>query len=114
MLTSADPDPAKAKAVVRDYYFFVYQLAEVVKPESLAPYGVAPEELAPVKEAYRAGDLPRAKKLIPEQAIEALTVCGDADHASERIREYRQAGVTLPILMPIGNVDYAVGSLATS
>jgi 5,10-methylenetetrahydromethanopterin reductase len=112
MLTSVDPDPGKAQAAVRDYYFFVYQLAEVVKPAVLAPHGIGEEDLKPMKEAYKAGDLAGAKKLIPAAAIEALTVTGDAEHARRRVEEYRGAGVTLPILMPIGNVGYAIDSLA--
>ncbi len=112
MMASLDPDPLKAREAVRDYYFFVYQLSEVVRPEVLSPYGVTEEALRPMKEAYRKGDLPGAKRLIPAEAIEALTVCGDADHAADRIAEYGRSGVTLPILMPIGNLDYAVQALA--
>jgi 5,10-methylenetetrahydromethanopterin reductase len=112
MLTSVDPDPVKARAAVRDYYFFVFQLSDVVKPEVLAPYGVTEKDLLPVREAYRRGDLAEAKRLIPEAAVEALTVSGNADHAAQRIEEYRKAGVTLPILMPIGNVPYAIKTLA--
>jgi 5,10-methylenetetrahydromethanopterin reductase len=112
MMTSLDPDPQKARDAVRDYYFFVYQLSEVVRSEVLAPYGVTEESLRPMREAYKKGDLPGAKRLIPAEAIEALTICGSADHAAERIGEYRKAGVTLPILMPIGNVDYAVEALS--
>lgn len=112
MLTSLDPDAKKAKAAVRDYYFFAYQLSEVVKPEVLAPYGVTEEALKPLKEAWKRGDVPGAKRLIPEEAIEALTVSGTGDHAAERLREYVKAGVTLPIAMPIGNVGYAMEQLS--
>jgi alkanesulfonate monooxygenase SsuD/methylene tetrahydromethanopterin reductase-like flavin-dependent oxidoreductase (luciferase family) len=111
MLTSLDPDPSRAAAAVRDYYFFLYQLAEVVKPETLAPYGVSEEMLRPMKDAYRKGDIPLARSLIPQEAIESLTVSGNPDHCLDRIREYCKAGVTLPILMPIGNVDQAVSAL---
>lgn len=111
MLTSVDPDPEKAKQAVREFYFFAYQLAEVVRPEVLEPYGIGPERLAPMKEAWKRGAIPEARRLIPEEAIEALTVSGRPEHALERIAEYSKAGVTLPILMPIGNVDYAVQSL---
>lgn len=111
MLTSLDPDPKKAAEVVRDYYFFAYQLAEVVRPEALAPYGVTEEALRPMKEAWKRGDVPASKKLIPEEAIEALTISGDGDHAAERLKEYSRAGVTLPIAMPIGNIDYAMTEL---
>jgi len=113
VLASVDPDPKRAVEAVRDYYFFVYQLSDVVKPEVLAPYGVTEEMLRPMKEAYRKGDMPEAKRLVPEAAIEALTVTGTGDHAMDRIEEYRKAGVTLPIVMPIGNIDHVVDSLAT-
>jgi alkanesulfonate monooxygenase SsuD/methylene tetrahydromethanopterin reductase-like flavin-dependent oxidoreductase (luciferase family) len=112
MLTSLDPNPRKAAEVVRDYYFFVYQLAEVVRPEVLAPYGVTEDRLAPMKEAWRKGDLAEAKRLIPDAAIEALTISGTGAQAAERLLEYERAGVTLPIVMPIGNVAYALSELA--
>ncbi|MDE1852927.1 MAG: LLM class flavin-dependent oxidoreductase [Thaumarchaeota archaeon] len=112
MLTSLDPDPKKAAQAVRDYYFFVYQLSEVVRAEVLAPYGVTEEHLRPMKEAWKRGDVPEAKRLVPEQAIEALTITGDGDHAAERLNEYAKAGVTLPVAMPIGNVEYAMNELA--
>jgi hypothetical protein len=112
MLTSLDPDPRKAVQAVREYYFFLYQLSEVVHPEVLAPYGVYEEHLRPMKEAWKKGDVPEAKRLIPDQAIEALTIAGKGDHALERLKEYGKAGVTLPIAMPIGNVEYAMSELA--
>ena len=111
MLASLDSDRAKAAQAVRDYYFFAYQLSEVVRPEVLAPYGVSEDRLKPMKEAWKKGDVPGAKKLIPDEAIEALTITGDADHAHERLKEYAKAGVTLPIAMPIGNVGYAMTAL---
>ena len=112
MLTSVDKDPAKAAAAVRDYYFFVYQLADVVRPQVLEPYGVTAEMLAPMKDAWKKGNVPEAKRLVPPEAIEALTLAGTAEHVKERVAEYSKAGVTLPILMPIGNIDAALESMA--
>ena len=112
MLTSLDPDPRKAVQAVRDYYFFVYQLSDVVRPEVLAPYGVTEDHLRPMKEAWKKGDVSEAKRLIPDEAIEALAITGTGDHAIERIEEYAKVGVTLPIAMPIGNVPYAMSELA--
>jgi 5,10-methylenetetrahydromethanopterin reductase len=112
MMTSVDPDREKSLDVLRDYYFFVYQLAEVVRPEVLAPYGIDERRLEPMKAAWKKGDVAEAKRLIPEEAIEALTISGDADHALERVSEYTKVGVTLPILMPIGNTEYALKELA--
>jgi len=112
MMASLDPDPEKAAQAVRDFYFFVYQLSDVVPPQVLAPYGVKEEDLKPMKDAWKKGDVAEAKRLIPAQAIEALTVTGTPDHAKDRLDEYRKAGVTLPIVMPIGNVPYAMDMLA--
>ena len=114
MLTSVDPDPKKAAQVVRDYYFFGYQLAEVVRPEVLAPYDVTEERLRSMKEAWKKGDMAEAKKLIPDEAIEALTITGKGDHAADRLAEYAKSGVTLPIAMPIGNVGYAMSEMSPS
>lgn len=112
MMASVDPKPEKSRQVMRDYYFFAYQLSEVVRPDVLAPYGVTAEMLNPMKEAWKKGDVAEAKRLIPEAAIEALAICGTADRALDRVKEYVKAGVTLPILMPIGNVPYAMKELA--
>lgn len=114
MLTSLDPDPARAAQVIRDYYFFVYQLVEVVRPEVLEPYGVNEEKLGPMKEAWKKGDTAGAKRLVPAEAIEALTIAGTGDHAVERLKEYEKAGVTLPIAMPIGDVEYAMKELTAA
>jgi len=112
MLTSLDPSPQKAAQVVRDYYFFAYQLAEVVMPEVLSPYGISEKRLSSMKDAWKRGDVGEAKRLIPDEAIEALTITGTGDHAAERLREYEKAGVTLPIAMPIGNLKYTMSELA--
>ena len=112
MLTSVDPDPARAVQAVRDYYFFLYQLAEVVKLETLTPYGVSEERIGPMKEAWKRGNVAEARRLVPEEAIEALAVAGSEEHARDRLEEYQKAGITLPILMPIGNVGHALNVMA--
>ena len=112
MLTSIDPDPKKAREVVKGFYFFLYQLSEVVNPQDLQPYGVAEEKLRVMKEAWRKGNIDEAKREVPEEAVDALTLAGTPDEARERLLEYGKAGVTMPILMPIGNLDYAISSMA--
>jgi 5,10-methylenetetrahydromethanopterin reductase len=108
ILTSLDPDPAKAREVVRSFYFFLYQLAEIIKPADLEEYDVKPESLERFREAWRKKDLTEAKRLVPEAAIDAITLSGKVDEAEERLTRFIKSGVDLPILMPIGNVDYAI------
>jgi 5,10-methylenetetrahydromethanopterin reductase len=112
MLTSVGKTGADAVRAVKDYYFFAYQLAEVVRPEVLEPYGVDEEKLRPFKDAWKKGQGMAAKGLIPDEAVESLTLCGTADHAMDRAKEYARAGVTLPILMPIGDVEGGVRAMA--
>ena len=112
IMTSVNKDPAKAVQAVREYYFFLYQLAEVVPPESLVPYGITEEKLRPMKEAWKKGAIQEASRLAPEGAIEALAVAGNEDHARDRVEEYTKAGITLPILMPIGDVTVAMRSMS--
>ncbi len=113
LLTSVDEDGEKARDVVRNFYFFLYQLSDVIKPEVLEGYGVKPDQVEAFRSAWKKGD-PDATRLVPRSAIDALAVAGTPTDARERIEEYREAGVDLPILMPIGNVNYAIESLAPS
>jgi 5,10-methylenetetrahydromethanopterin reductase len=112
IVASLDPDVAKARDFVRGYYFFLYQLSEVIKVEALQNYGIREETLTPMKEAWKKGDLAEAKRMVPETAIDALALTGTPDAARDRLAEYLKAGVDLPIIMPIGNVDYAIDVMA--
>jgi 5,10-methylenetetrahydromethanopterin reductase len=111
LLTSVDEDGGKARDAIRGFYFFLYQLGEVIGPESLGAYGVGRDEIEKFRAAWRNRD-PAAPRLVPDGAIDALSVAGTPREARARIEEYRRAGVDLPILMPIGNVNYAIESLA--
>lgn len=112
MLTSIDREEEAARNAIRGFYFFLYQLSEVVKPQDLLTYGVKEEQLARLRESWKKGDMAGAKRLVPEGAIDALAVAGRPEQAEDRISDYIKAGVTLPILMPIGNVDFALGSFS--
>jgi len=108
ILTSVSDDLEKARQVMKSYYFLIYQVAEVLRPEIFAPYGLKPSDLDPIKEAWRKKDLASAARLMPDSVIEALTLTGDRDHCIKRLEDYRKAGVELPVLMPIGNVTAAI------
>jgi alkanesulfonate monooxygenase SsuD/methylene tetrahydromethanopterin reductase-like flavin-dependent oxidoreductase (luciferase family) len=111
MMTSVDSNEKAARDVIRGFYFFVYQLSEVVKPKDLEPYGVKEEMLAPMKEAWKKGDVAGASRLVPEGAVDALSIAGRPDQALDRIAEYQKVGVTLPVIMPVGNVEAALQAL---
>ena len=112
MMTSVDPDANKARETMKSFYFFLFQLSEVIKPKDLEPYGVSEKQLLPLKEAWKKGDIAGAKANVPNEAVEALTLTGTKEVVQHRIEEYLSAGVDLPILMPIGNVEYALSALS--
>ncbi len=112
MMTSMDPDQKTARETVKKFYFFLFQLSDVLPAGTLEKYGVTEERLKPMKEAWRKGNIPEASRLVPEEAVDALTIVGSPDRALQRVSEYLKVGVDLPILMPIGNTAYAMDSLA--
>jgi 5,10-methylenetetrahydromethanopterin reductase len=112
MMTSLDPDVKAARETVKKFYFFLYQLSDVLPPNTLEGYGVTEERLRPMKEAWKKGNLAEASRLVPEEAVDALTIVGTPDRALQRVSEYVKVGVDLPIIMPIGNTAYAMDSLA--
>ncbi len=55
-------------------------------------------------------DKDKVMELIDDKMVDALTVCGDAEYCARRVREYMRAGITTPILFPIGcSVDAVMG-----
>jgi alkanesulfonate monooxygenase SsuD/methylene tetrahydromethanopterin reductase-like flavin-dependent oxidoreductase (luciferase family) len=112
LMTSADPDENKARDTMKGFYFFLYQLAEVLRTSDLEEYGVNESRLAPMKAAWKKGDLAGAKNAVPNEAVEALTMTGRKDDLLNRLEEYLGVGVDLPIVMPVGNIEYAVSALS--
>ena len=112
MMGSLDSDVNKAREAMKGFYFFLFQLAEVIKPQTLEPYGITEDQLAPMKAAWKKADIAGAKANAPNEAVEALTLTGIKETVQHRLEEYLSAGVDLPIIMPIGNVDYAISTLA--
>ncbi|MGW1679440.1 LLM class F420-dependent oxidoreductase [Saccharopolyspora sp. NPDC002376] len=71
------------------------------------------EELAPMWQAWDAGDRKAALEAIPDSVVDDLMVHGPAEHCRERIQQYVDNGVTTPTiaLLPQGNPADAVRAL---
>jgi len=113
ILSAVSSDVQQARKLMKSYYFLQYQVAEVLKPEIFEIYGLKEKDLEPIKEAWRKRDLSAAAKVMPDAAVYALTLAGSAEHCVERLKDYRKAGVELPIIMPIGDINAAVRAFAT-
>jgi len=62
-----------------------------------------PAEAAAVRAAWQKGDQAGAAKLVPDAMVQALGIAGTAPEARERIEAYRQSGIRLPIIFPVGS-----------
>jgi len=113
ILTAVSSDVQQARKLMKSYYFLQYQVAEVLKPDIFEIYGLKEKDLEPIKEAWRKRDLTAAAEVMPDAVVDALTLTGSVEHCVERLKDYRKAGVELPIIMPIGDINAAVRAFAT-
>ena len=58
------------------------------------------EEVDAVRRAWNEGDREQALRLVPAGLIDKIGVVGTPEDCRKRIREYREAGITLPIVSP--------------
>lgn len=112
ILSAVSREVEKARNLMKSYYFLLYQVAEVLRPEVFEPYDLKEKDLEPIKDAWRRKDFAAAANVLPDAVVDALTLTGNPDHCIERLKDYRKAGVQLPIIMPIGDVDAAIQGLA--
>ena len=65
----------------------------------LAESGFA-DAAAAIKDAWARGDRDRAVRLVPDTLIDAVALAGPPARCRERLAQYRDAGVALPIVTP--------------
>lgn len=73
-------------------------------------YGYVEEAVA-IQEQFLGGHRAEAAATVPEDFIEATTLCGDEAFVRAQVRRYRDAGVTTLMVRPVG--DDMAGDLAT-
>jgi alkanesulfonate monooxygenase SsuD/methylene tetrahydromethanopterin reductase-like flavin-dependent oxidoreductase (luciferase family) len=59
------------------------------------------DEVAAVREAHAAGDRDAAVAAVSDRMVDAIDVMGDADTVALTMRSYADAGVDVPVLMPL-------------
>ena len=71
------------------------------------------DEVQLVREAWRQGNIAEAERLVPEGLIRNMSLPADAGARRERLAEFRDAGITLPIIAPRlgGNDAFATAQL---
>ena len=58
------------------------------------------DEVELVRRAWREGNVAEAERLVPQGLIDRMSLPGDPVARKERLAEYREAGITLPIIAP--------------
>jgi len=110
ILTSINKNQREAEKSIRKFYFFLYQVCEIIPISTLETYDITEEKMKPTKDAWKKGDILEAGKNLPIETIDALTITGTADHCIDKLNLYRKIGVNLPILMPIGEITQAINA----
>ena len=97
-LVAGTKDEAVAKAK-RDP--FVAYMLSVQDDYLYEGTGINPALKKPIAENYFKGNLSGAFDFIRDEMIESFALVGTTDQVCERVREYKRAGLNLPILQPI-------------
>lgn len=63
------------------------------------------EQIEPMVEAWQAGDRQAAAAAAPWELIEEMFIFGEAEQMKQRLAEFVDGGITLPILTPIVTPD---------
>ena len=58
------------------------------------------DEVELVRRAWREGDVAGAERLVPDELIDRMSLPADPGARRDRLAEYRDAGITLPIIAP--------------
>jgi len=60
------------------------------------------KEAEEIQDAYLGGDRKRAAALVPSELVAGMSLVGDAGYVKDRVEAYRESGVTVLNVQPIG------------
>jgi 1,4-dihydroxy-2-naphthoate octaprenyltransferase len=84
---------------------FVIYMMSVQSDVALRRAGLDPQVRHQVAAAWRAEDYHRAAELIPDELLDAFVLCGTPEQIATRVEDYREAGMTRPLLQPVVQDD---------
>jgi probable F420-dependent oxidoreductase len=58
------------------------------------------DDMEAVRRAWHAGDREKAMRLVPTGLLDKMALLGTPEEYRQRLQEYRQSGITLPIISP--------------
>ncbi|HEX9237037.1 MAG TPA: LLM class flavin-dependent oxidoreductase, partial [Actinomycetota bacterium] len=84
---------------------FVIYMMSIQTDVALGRAGIELELRDRIAAAWRAEDYHGAAQLIPDELLDAFLLCGTRDDIASRVWDYHHAGMALPILQPVVQVD---------
>jgi len=108
-------DTDRAAALDRSRQLLTQYLGQ--QPHIMAASGVDPELIKRIGEILTwpasAADIERAMRLVPDDAVQAITATGTPDECRAKVDEYIAAGATCPVLYPLGeDVQFMIDAFA--
>jgi len=91
-------DPEAARPLARRDLFSYAVVPAYATAFERAGFG---EEIATLRAARERRDRDAAVAAMSDRMVDAIDVCGDAAHVRATVTEYRDAGVDVPVLMPL-------------
>jgi 5,10-methylenetetrahydromethanopterin reductase len=98
-------DTNRATALERARELLTQYLGQ--QPHIMAASGVDPELIKRIGEILTwpasAADIERAMRLVPDEAVQAITASGTPEECLAKVDEYLAAGASCPVLYPLGD-----------
>ena len=91
-------DPERARPSGRKDLFSYAVVPAYARAFERAGFG---DEVAALRSAREAGDREASVDAMSDRMVDAIDICGDAEHVAAAVRAYRDAGVEVPVIMPL-------------
>lgn len=92
----SETQPDRARRIVREVLAFYVGVMEYYA-EVFGAFGFE-SEVADIREAWRTGGKDAARDEVPDGLLDAVTIAGTPEFGRERLAEYVDAGVDMPIV----------------
>lgn len=100
ILTHVDKSRREALNRAKREPFVIYMMS-ILSTFSLEKAGFEPALRDQIAVAWRAEDYHKAAGLIPDEMLDAFSLCGTPEEVAEGLARYNEAGMTTPLIQPI-------------
>jgi hypothetical protein len=91
-------DPERARPSGRRDLFSYAVVDAYARAFERAGFG---DEVEALRAAREAGDRDASVDAMSDRMVDAIDICGDAAHVAAAVQAYRDAGVEVPVVMPL-------------